>query len=260
MLLKLQLVQLDGLEIAPVNLSASFKQTIPQQLRVVDGAAVVNRIHKLPHEDTGARLPDQMQSQIHDLDMLRIQARQLEGAILAQENRIAQLLGRKKPSPSVNIQDCQTLDCVLSAFGGKFREAAEKLGGDLDELKDFIAHSEDGSLPVPNDYEYWYGQDDEDDDSPEEYDLRDHRGKWQWMDQVPLTEGEVESQPTGYVVARHQPPVSLLRTQWSRSGLTKNEPARHGHCNIGNRTMHPVYVVCAPSAPPHNHAPACRGE
>ncbi|EFY87193.1 hypothetical protein MAC_06753 [Metarhizium acridum CQMa 102] len=213
MLFKMQVTQLDDLEIAPFNFSASFTQIVPRQIRIMDGAAVVNRVYRLPQETTLQKelAETTLQDQIHVLDILRIKARQLENAILAQENKIAQKLGQKKHSPSANIQDCTSLDCILEALGGKFRDVTEQFSGNVEELKVFITHSGDGSLPVPaDDYEYWYGEGEElDDHRPETYDLKDHKGKWTWVDQLPLVESEIDGLSIEYVRPRRQPPLAM---------------------------------------------------
>lgn len=221
MLLKLQVTELDGLEIAPFNFSTTFTQLTPR-IYTVAGAAVVNRIHKVPQEPTQTETKkslEELQSEIHSLDILRIKARQLENAIFAREDKIAELLGQKKTTTTTtplkkkkkNIQDCDSLECIFNTLGGKFRGVAEKLGGDVEELKAFIAHSEDETLPVPEDYDYWYGEgeDDGDDvDAAEVYDLKDDGGKWKWVDQLPLTSGHVDDK-IEYVrpLRRRQPPV-----------------------------------------------------
>ncbi|KJK92136.1 hypothetical protein H633G_03977 [Metarhizium anisopliae BRIP 53284] len=213
MLLKMQVTQLDDLEIAPFNFSASFTQILPRQIWIMDGAAVVNRVHRLPQETNLQKglAETTLQDQIHDLDILRIKARQLENAILAQESKIAQKLGQKKHSLPTNIQDCTSLECVLKTLGGKFRDVSEQFSGDVEDLKDFITDSGDGSLPVPaDDYEYWYGEEEElDDNRPETHDLKDHRVKWTWVDQLPLVVSDTNGPSVEYVRPRRQPPLAM---------------------------------------------------
>lgn len=250
-MLKMQVTELDGLEIAPFNFSTTFTQTNPRKI-TIDNAAVVNHVHKLPHENsesTQTSLQGKLHAKIHDLDVLRIKARQLENAIISQENKIAELLGQKKPS---SIQDCDNLECVLEGLGEKFRDAAEKLGGDVEELKEFIAHSRDESLPVPpEDYEYWF-DDEADDNKAEEYDLKKHAGKWTWADQMPLNGEAVDIKVTH---PPRQPPVSTSPISYLRHDLTT--VARHGNRTIRNWPLPPIHNLHAPP-PPQNHPPSHR--
>ncbi|KAK2592239.1 hypothetical protein QQS21_010055 [Conoideocrella luteorostrata] len=237
MTMSMQIQQLYGEDIAPFNFSATFSPA-PPLVRVwnVDGAAVVSLLRRLPKDTPISTL----QTQIHGLDKLRIQSRKLHSSISRMEDQISGLLGpeltRKPSSSSSRFQDCDSLACLVDVAGDKLKDAALRFGGDVEGLKRFIANSHDGLLSSEDDdVEYWFGSaydedvhggDGKGEDSskgkgkgkgeaePEVFDLKDHGGKWTWVDQYPLSvEEDTDASQGDYsqVTARHQhqPPLAM---------------------------------------------------
>ncbi|KAM4064669.1 hypothetical protein HRG_004966 [Hirsutella rhossiliensis] len=68
-----------------------------------------------------------------------------------QSHKLAQPVYAESAARSTQIQNCDGVRCLWDYLSQKVRNAAERLGGDVEELTDFIAYSHDDTLPIPKD-------------------------------------------------------------------------------------------------------------
>ncbi|UNI22002.1 hypothetical protein JDV02_007932 [Purpureocillium takamizusanense] len=232
--------EVDGRPIEPAGFETFFRQRHPVSIVDVDGAAVVNRLHTLsipqagtqerpltngvygqdkneaePRPTLATAVQDDIHSKVQELDLLRIQARRLGDLIFEKEQAIAQLLGKKPPVPSVKVDNCESIRCVLSYLSRKFKDATGTLGKDLAELKGFVADADDVRLPTPDDLnaDFWReaqtDDDVEDENEPDVYEITNKDGSWEWEEEVVLTAEEVtalqEADRHAYRFHRRQP-------------------------------------------------------
>ncbi|GJN81039.1 hypothetical protein PLIIFM63780_004571 [Purpureocillium lilacinum] len=214
--------EIDGRPIEPTGFETFFRQRHPVSIVDIDGAAVVNRLHTLtvPRPETqeqplikgpdgpdntetestptsATSIQDDLQTKIQELDLLRIQARRLGDLIFEKEQAIAQLLGKKPPVPSVKVDNCESIRCVLSYLSRKFKGATGTFGEDLEELKSFVADADEVHLPTPDDLDadFWRATQVEDDveseNAPEVYEITNKDGSWEWEEEIVLTAEEV---------------------------------------------------------------------
>ena len=235
--------EIDGRPIEPTGFETFFRQRHPVSIVDIDGAAVVNRLHTLtvPRPETqeqplikgpdgpdntetestptsATSIQDDLQTKIQELDLLRIQARRLGDLIFEKEQAIAQLLGKKPPVPSVKVDNCESIRCVLLYLSRKFKGATGTFGEDLEELKSFVADADEVHLPTPDDLDadFWRATQVEDDveseDAPEVYEITNKDGSWEWEEEIVLTAEEVtelqEADRHTHRFHRRQPRVS----------------------------------------------------
>lgn len=133
----------NGQPVEDVGFTIRFQQVTPIWISDIEGSASMTRVHKIGEfksDFAKDEMDRDLDSELAELDFLRMQLAELEQRIFMKENQLREVFGWSDKANG--IAKCDNLKCIMKALYRKMSGAAMSFYGDFDVFDDEPGHAQ----------------------------------------------------------------------------------------------------------------------